>query len=541
MKFILSLLLSLCLLASTVAQKAPDRWFNLDYTKDGVAGVSADKAINELLKDRKAQDVIVAVIDGGTDPLHEDLKNNMWVNSREIPGNGIDDDENGYIDDINGWDFIGGTNGTVEYDNMELTRIYRDLKKKYAGMDESAIPSDKKAEYKQYLKLKIEFTNKYEKARSSYETYHNFLESLHALQKEMGKDKISNADISGFKSENAATNLALNIFHNIIASGGKIEDIDFDEELKGALEHFEAEYKYQLNIDYDPRASLVGDDYSNINERKYGNNEVKGPDATHGTHVAGIIGAIRDNSIGMDGICNHIKIMVVRCVPNGDERDKDVANAIRYAVDNGAKIINMSFGKYYGTNKAAVDEAVKYAMNRDVLIVHAAGNEGYNLKGKQHFPTRDYADHSGQAKAWIEVGASQPNMQPASFSNYGKKDVDLFAPGTEIYSTTPDNTYQSLQGTSMASPVVAGCAALLRAYFPDLTAEQVKDILINTVTPVPGKVMKPMDDDAQEKAQEKGKELKPSKTTYKKLCKSGGIVNVYNAVKLASTMKAGKQ
>jgi subtilisin family serine protease len=539
MKTILSLLLALCLSFASVAQdkKAPDRWFNLEYTTDGVAGVGADKALKELLKDKKAQDVIVAVIDGGTDPMHEDLKDNIWVNSREIAGNGLDDDDNGYIDDVNGWDFIGNKNGTVNYDNMELTRIYRDLKKKYDGMDAKSVPADRKTEYKQYLKVKEEFQKKFFKAKSNYTLYANFLKSYNALKKEMGKEVLTNEDVAAYQTENVEAMPALNVLQNMIKAGSKLEDMKLEEELKETLEYYETQYKYQLNLDYDPRSKYVGDDYSNNTEKKYGNNDVKGPDASHGTHVAGIIGAIRGNNLGMDGICDHLKIMIVRCVPNGDERDKDVANAIRYAVDNGAKIINMSFGKYYGSNKAIVDEAVKYAMNRDVLIVHAAGNEGYNLKGKQHFPTRTYADKSGEAKAWIEVGASQPDMEPASFSNYGSKDVDLFAPGTEIYSTTPDNTYKVQQGTSMASPVVAGCAALLRAYYPELTAEQVKEILMKTVTKVSGKKSCPVDDDKSEKAAEEDKVLKPGKITYKKLCKSGGIVNVYNAVKMAEGMK----
>jgi subtilisin family serine protease len=420
---------------------------------------------------------------------------------------------------------------------MEITRIYRDLKKKYENVPEKNITSDQKAEYKYYQKIKAEFIKKYTESKKNYDFFYTFSKSYNALKREIGKEKLTNEDINAYKLENSDVAMALSYFHNLIASGGKIEDINFDEELKNGLEHYEAEYKYQLNVDYDPRAKLVGDNYANINERFYGNNDVKGPDAVHGTHVAGIIGAVRDNTIGMDGVSNHVKIMIVRCVPNGDERDKDVANAIRYAVDNGAKVINMSFGKYYGTNKEAVDEAVKYAMNRDVLIIHAAGNEGANLKGKQHFPVRKYADKSGEAKAWIEVGASQTDMQPAFFSNYGKKDVDLFAPGYRIYSTTPGNQYQLLDGTSMASPVVTGCAALIRAYYPQLSAEQVKSILMNSVTKVSMKVKTPVDDEKKEKANEKGKEYKSGTIKYSKLCKSGGIVNVYNAVKLADTMK----
>ena len=376
MKFFASLLLSVLIFVSSVAQKAPDRWFHLDYSTDLVAGVSSDKALKELLAGKKAQDVVVAVIDGGTDPIHEDLLGNMWVNPNEIAGNGIDDDSNGYIDDVNGWNFIGGKNGTVEFDNMELTRIYRDLKKKYDNVSPNNIPSDKQSEYRLYKKVKAEHIKKYTKAKGNYEFFYNIAKSLRILKKEIGKDKLTNEDIATYKSENPETALALTVLKNIVAGGGKIEDLDLEKELNDGIEHYEAEYKYQLNLDYDPRAKLVGDDYSNVNERIYGNTQVKGPDATHGTHVAGIIGAVRGNNLGMDGISDHVKIMVVRCVPNGDERDKDVANGIRYAVDNGAKVINMSFGKYYGTNKAAVDEAVKYAMNRDVLIVHAAVSSG---------------------------------------------------------------------------------------------------------------------------------------------------------------------
>ncbi len=538
MKFILSAALSVFLFFAATAQKTPDRWFNLDYKQDGVAGVSADKALNELLKDRKAEDVIVAVIDGGTDAAHEDLKDNMWVNTKEIPGNGIDDDNNGYVDDINGWDFIGGSGGTVQYDNMELTRIYRDLKGKYLNMDPKQVPSAQKAEYALFQEVKGKYEKMFIKARTNYEFYSSIEKSINALKREIGKTKLTNEDIISYKTSNSESQQGLTILKNVARGGGDVSTID--AELREAIEHFETQYKYHLNVDYDPRTKLVGDNYNDLTSRNYGNNNVKGPDAMHGTHVAGIIGAVRGNGTGMDGVANHVKIMVVRCVPDGDERDKDVANAIRYAADNGAKIINMSFGKYYGTQKAYVDEAVKYAMSKDVLIVHAAGNEGYDLKGKQHYPTRTYADKSGEAKSWIEVGASQPNMQPASFSCYGKKEVDLFAPGTEIYSTTPDNTYKSLQGTSMASPVTAGCAAIIRAYFPALSAEQVKDILLKSVYKVPGKVTCPMDDDKQEKAQDEGKELKPKSVKFSKLCKSGGIVNAYNAAQLALSMEAAK-
>jgi subtilisin family serine protease len=534
MKFILSVLLSLILSFQVISQ---DRWFNQDLKQDGVYGVSSDKALNDLLKGRTATDIIVAVIDGGTDFSHQDLKNNIWTNPGEIAGNGIDDDHNGYVDDIHGWNFIGSAAGTVRYDNLELTRVYRELNKIYGGMAESSVPADKRAEYQKYKEVKTKFLKKYDDAKENYDAYHNFMVSVDALKEDLGKQKLTNADVLNAKTSVEEAKKALRILQNVASQGGNVEE--FLTQIQGAVDHYETEYKYQYNVDYDPRPTLVGDNYSNANEKLYGNTDVKGPDAEHGTHVAGIIGAIRGNGIGMDGVADHVKIMIVRCVPDGDERDKDVANAIRYAVDNGARVINMSFGKYYGTNKAAVDAAVKYAMSKDVLIVHAAGNEGYDLKDKTHYPTRNYEDKSGTATGWIEVGASTSTGQPAEFSCYGKNEVDLFAPGTSIYSTIPDDQYASLQGTSMASPVVAGCAAILRSYFPQLTAAQVREILIKTVTKVPGKVKRPIDDDKQEAASEKHKTLKAKKTKFSKLCQSGGIVNVNNAVAEAIRLTSG--
>jgi cell wall-associated protease len=386
MKFILSLVLSLIFSFQCFTQ--PDRWFNLDPKQDGVYGVSSDKALNELLKGRNVSDIIVAVIDGGTDFSHQDLQGNIWTNTREIAGNGVDDDHNGYIDDIHGWNFIGNEAGTVRYDNLELTRVYRDLDKIYGKMDEKSVPAEKRAEYAYYKEVKKKFTKEFEEAKENYETYNGLMASINALKEDLGKTTLTNADVLNAKTDNPKAKMGLNFLRNVAMNGGNDEEII--GQLQQAVDHYEAQYKYQYNVDYDPRPTLVGDNYTNVNEHYYGNTDVKGPDAEHGTHVAGIIGAIRGNNIGMDGVADHVKIMVVRCVPDGDERDKDVANAIRYAVDNGARVINMSFGKYYGTNKRAVDEAVKYAMSKDVLMVHAAGNEGFNLKDKVHLPTRFY-------------------------------------------------------------------------------------------------------------------------------------------------------
>ena len=212
--------------------------------------------------------------------------------------------------------------------------------------------------------------------------------------------------------------------------------------------------------------------------------------------------------------------MILRAVPDGDERDKDVANSIRYATDNGAKVINMSFGKAYSYDKSAVDAAVKYAASKDVLLVHAAGNDGVNNDKVPHYPSNQFLDGTSSSN-WIEVGASSYSNNVASFSNYGKKVVDLFAPGVAIYSTAPGNKYRNLQGTSMAAPVAAGVATLLRSYFPELSAAQVKNIMMKSVVKMPDKVELP------------GKEDKAKMVKLKKLCVSGGVVNAYNAVELA--------
>jgi subtilisin family serine protease len=292
---------------------------------------------------------------------------------------------------------------------------------------------------------------------------------------------------------------------------------------------------YGYNENFDPR-DIVGDNYEDVDQKIYGNNDVEGPDAAHGTHVAGIIAAVRDNEIGVQGIANNVRIMSVRAVPDGDERDKDVANAIRYAVDNGASIINMSFGKGFSWNKNVVDDAIRYAQKKDVLLVHASGNSNKNIDEEDNFPNDVYEKPKGflfckkkEAKTWLEVGAlsweSGENMI-AYFSNYGKKEVDVFAPGMAIYSTVPNDSYQIMQGTSMASPVVTGIAAVLRSYFPKLKAEQVKEIIMQSADPIGTKVKVPGSDEL---------------VLLSEISKSGGIVNVYTAVSLASKTKGKKK
>lgn len=517
--------------SQTTTEAIPDDWWLLDPEKDSVQGVSAERSYATLLKGQPSRTVVVAVIDSGVDIDHEDLKNVIWKNTNEIAGNGIDDDKNGYVDDVYGWNFIGGKNGNVNADTYELTREYIRLKAKYETLDENRVPKKQKAEFESYLKIKDKYEKLKAKNEQQYKLYSNiyrsFSYSMDTLKALMGVDTIRAEDVRKFETTEPsllfAKGFLLNMFKNMGEDGNLNEYL---AELKEGVDYYEVIVKYGYNETFDSR-TIVGDDITNLNERHYGNNDVKGPDPTHGTHVSGIIAADRKNNIGIKGIADNVQIMVVRAVPNGDERDKDVANAIFYAVDNGAHIINMSFGKSFSPQKEIVDKAVRYAEQKGVLLIHAAGNDAEDADVEPSYPSRFYQDGK-EAKNWLEVGASAWGSNAdfvGSFSNYGKKVVSVFAPGVEIYSTVPGSKYKNESGTSMASPATAGVAALVMSYFPELTATQVKDILM--------------------KSSRKFDNLKVQKpgggmVEFSQLSISGGLVNAFEAIKLAQEAKNQK-
>jgi cell wall-associated protease len=570
--------LSLC---SASAQnknvKLPANWFNLDLLKDGYFGISTEKAYTELLSAHSAKKtIIVAVIDGGVDISHEDLKNNIWVNTKEIPGNNIDDDHNGYIDDVHGWNFIGSKAGDLQYDNLELVRIYRKLNPKYKSTIKSTkLDSAQKEEFALYTKVTAEFGKKYDEADQEYRVLYAINKVLDSVASVTKKAVPSLDDVEAYK---AADEMEEQV-KKIIRTGSRKSNgfNKFYKEVKDAYKQTDVMLHYNLNPKYDMRQQLVGDDYSNSKERLYGNPDVTGPNAEHGTHVAGIIAANRNNKIGINGVANKVLIMPVRVVPDGDERDKDVANGIRYAVDNGANIINMSFGKSYTWDKQVVDEAVKYAESKGVLIVHAAGNDNANNDVQESFPSRYYLSKEytayfalmkkrvataevfrplnpqmqgggvvapshvkqktnildtlrfnlPQVNNWLEVGASsykEDDNLKADFSNYGKHTVDVFAPGVMINSTVPGSKYEEFDGTSMAAPVVSGLSALIWSYYPDLTASQIRDIVIRSVAKVDRKVKYKTDKEESKRG------------LLSDISLSGGVVNAYNAIKLAESL-----
>jgi len=506
--------------------KAPSNWFNLSLSDNGTRGVATEKTYKELLAGKTPDTIIVAVIDGGVDYTHEDLKNVMWHNPGEIPNNKIDDDKNGYIDDVYGWNFIGGANGeNVEHDNLELTREYRRLKKQFKNKTIDDVPSSEKADFERYLLIQKDFNAEYAGAKAVFDNIAPIYRLNKGMNEEIkgktGKDTVTYDD---FIAYTPSTQYANYVGWLKSTNVKKAEDWGtWNSDIADWYDQLNSRLEYHLNTDYDPR-NIVGDNYENTDEKYYGNNDIKGPDAIHGTHVAGIIAAQRGNNIGVDGVSNAVKIMGVRVVPDGDERDKDVANGIIYAVDNGAKIINMSFGKSYGYNKEIVDKAVRYAESKGVLLVHAAGNDSKNTDLTDNFPRATFLDGS-VATNWIEVGAlswRSGKNSLAPFSNYGVKRVDVFAPGVDIHSCESNGGYIDLSGTSMASPVCAGVCAVLKSYFPNLTPAEIKNII----------------ETSSDKSLAKKKVIIPGekkkKAKFGTLCKTGGVVSLYAAVQMAS-------
>ena len=484
-------------------------WNQYDLIKDTVPGMSVNRAYAELLKNRKSKKVIVGIVDSGVDIEHEDLKPVVWTNPKEIPGNGIDDDKNGYVDDIHGWNFLGD----ITKEHLEYERIIKDK----SLVDEATYLEAKKI---------------YDKKISDAEAEKNYLAALidqavkadKNIQKQLGKEVYTLEEVKTIDSKDTLVQNSKMIIGRLFSYGMPIADLktEIQKELDAKDELLK---KNDLDTDY---RKVLGDNPNDITNTTYGNNNVIGPDkneALHGTHVAGIVAQVRNNNIGGNGIANNVEILTARAVPDGDEYDKDIALAIRYAVDNGAKVINGSFGKSFSPHKNWVFDAIKYAAEKDVLIVHAAGNDAKDIDFYDNFPNDSEDKKTEISDNLITVGALNFEYGKnivARFSNMGKINVDVFAPGVKIYATTPENTYKFLQGTSMAAPNVAGVAALIRSYYPKLTASQVKHILMDSGVVISKDVV----------VGGNPKDIRP----FNELSKTGKIVNAYNAILMANQM-----
>lgn len=499
-----------------VVKKAPlsenelKRWSHLDLIKDSIPGMSVDRAYAELLQGKKGVKVIVGIVDSGVDIEHPDLQGMIWTNTKEIAGNGIDDDKNGFIDDVHGWNFLGN----AVHENLEMTRVVK------KGDDGSVEYKNALAQYEEKSKKVIEDKQQVD-----------FLIDVHnTIKKELNKTTYKLEDLSTLTSTDPKVARAKMVMTQILTNAGPT--FDPEAELEDYRESVYDQFNYNLNKEYDGR-KIVGDNPEDIKDNHYGNNVVFGPDkekALHGTHVAGIIAQIRGNDLGGDGVSNNVEILTVRAVPDGDEYDKDIALAIRYAVDNGAKVINGSFGKSFSPHKKWVYEAIKYAAKKDVLIVHAAGNDGYDIDKTENinYPNDSEDNIKEFADNVITIGAINKSYGEnviASFSNFGKINVDVFAPGEEIYATVPNNKYKYLQGTSMASPNAAGVAALIRSYYPKLKASQVKHILMDSGVALPATVIV-------------GEEKESKSPT--EISKTGKMVNAYNALLMAEKISKKK-
>ena len=470
-------------------------WYHKDFSSSNVYGINTQNAYKYLeSKGLKPKAVTVAVLDSGVEVDHPGLVKNRWKNVNEVPNNGKDDDGNGYIDDVYGWNFIGGKNADIDVDNMEVTRVVKKYQPIFEGPDstknkanQAKMPED----FAMYMKAKQAFTTKSIEARQNYETYSRIQKSIPVMMQMLNGKNLTPEVIEGLKpidqEQKMGASILLQISQNPDISGKSSADVQkfLEAQMKEALDYYEPQATKQYNLDFDPRGEIVGDNYEDYSEKKYGNNHYEGPDAQHGTHVAGIIAGYPQGAEIQYGVGDKAaKIMTVRAVPNGDERDKDVAKAVRYAVDNGAKILNMSFGKPVSPGKNVVWDAFKYAEDKGVLLVKAAGNENENIAENVYYPTnfKSVTDEKPFVNNMIVVGASTNDNEflRADFSNYNQKMVTVFAPGDKIYSTVPDAKYEYLQGTSMAAPVVAGAASVLLAYMPNLKPEQIIESFVKT-------------------------------------------------------------
>lgn len=506
---------ALPLKVSELTEQQKQNWGHADLATDTIPGMSVDKAYKELIGNKKGTKVIVAVMDSGMDLNHEDLKNVLWTNKKEIPGNNIDDDNNGFIDDVHGYNFLGDSYN----EQLESARIVR------LGLGDAALQA----------KAKVEVKADYAEALAGKQRYEQILQAVknadEAVKKELGKDSYTKKDLAGITAKDEAMQRNLAVLNQMYSFSASIPEAI--KSITGGITYFTDQVNYNLNKDFNGRKP-VGDNPYDITDTKYGNgNPMNTVDTeSHGTHVAGIIAAERNNGKGANGVANNVELMSIRAVPNGDEYDKDIALGIRYAVDNGAKVINASFGKAYSPKAEWVYEALKYAAENDVLFVHAAGNDGANLddyENHPNYPNDQIKNGAEFADNVITVGAlanKYGSTMLADFSNYGKINVDVFAPGAEIYSTVPGSKYEFMGGTSMASPGVAGVAAVIRSQYPKLTAAQVKKIIMQSGIATKTKVVIGGD---------------PSNNnTLANISTSGKMVNLYNALLLAESVSKGK-
>jgi subtilisin family serine protease len=507
-------------------------WQNLDPKKDKAWGISTDRAYEELLKGKTSKTVIVAVIDNGVDINHDDLKDHIWVNEDEIPGNGIDDDQNGYIDDVHGWNFLGNSKGeNIKYAPLEVTRLYSQYLNQY-GLNDDSVKKYDPADFDIYKKATenyLEKSSEVEQQKFGFDRFVGMYNRYDGIVKNaLGKDNYTDVELKSLETIKKTSIDSAKRFILKIHKGGLTGSM-----LEEYTSYFNSRVEYHYNYLYSSR-TIIGDNADVWSDTAYGNNNVAGASPDHGTMVSGLIAADRYNNLGIKGVADNVKIMVIRTVPDGDEWDKDVAKAIEYAIDNGAEIINMSFGKPFSPRKEFVDKIVKMAEEHNVLLIHAAGNDSEDNDVVSNFPNQYAPDSSLLTKNWLTIGSTskfyKKKLFVSDYSNYGKKSVDLFAPGEDIITCSPGNKYDKASGTSFSAPMVTGAAALIKSYYPNLTASELKDILLQSATCEKLTVLMP------------GTEGKSKKyVPFSSLSVTGGLLNVYAALQLAEKISSAKK
>lgn len=532
-------------------------WFNCSFDKDGIYGAEVNKAY-DFLKDKKIKKrPVVAIIGTGLDIEHEDLKDAIWKNPKEKKINGKDNDKNGYIDDIHGWNFLGGKDGTVmektmEEGDREFIRLFDKGYGKYFydGENFYQMINDKKTkvpapdnmnEYRYYVNRVLSesrIAGSYGGYQLSYliRDYGKHFDRMmrakypnqELTQKEFGicydpkaakRDSLSEVAfmiyIMGFTVSQTDS---WDVVHNAIKSG---------DQITMAKEEYEKAMQQYGN---DGRKEIVGDNYLDLNDYKYGNNVLLTSDAFAGTMLGGIIAANRENDWGMNGIMDKAELMTLRVKANeGEPYLKDVVLAIRYAVDNHADIIMLpqQATLYPDNQKKWVDEALKYAESKGVLVVVPTREYSVDMAKMEFYPNRWMTGEKELTNLMI-VASSDKNGNPSMSSNYGAKEVDLFAPGTDVYSSYTGDTYQKASGAGLAAAATVGVAALIKAYYPELSGSQIRNLLIKSVT------------SRADAEVEKGIRVKDRVTQdlflFGDLCLSKGILNAYNAVIAADKM-----
>lgn len=506
----LFLLFFLCSFVDVNGQTNPYNGWHKTYN-DTLQGVNMEQALS-FLHDKKIKahrEVVVGIIDSGIDTTSVDLIPALWKNKKE-KADGRDNDKNGYVDDLHGWNFLGTKDGSFNMTSAG-TEEYREFKRlypKYKSADTSTVSDTTEYAYYERMKKKAGIVSylRFVNITAMKDEAYCKIDSILKEQQGINIDTLTVSGLANLNIDNETWNNACQaVAVDMLKSGEKTlwKDVRKEHDDNFALMKKRI---YGIEHDQDKRL-LMGDNMQDANDRFYGNPTLQIEGCMHGTFVAGVIAGQGINNKDVKGVCPEAKLMIIRAVADGDEYDKDIATAIRYAVDNGAKVINMSLGKYASPSAEMVNEAIAYALKKDVLIVQAAGNNKRNIDDVAYFPTAK--DSNGNRFAnYLRVGSVGRTGKRSSFSNYGATEVDVFAPGEDITSTTLNNEYETSQGTSIAAPVVSGVAAMIRMYFPKLSAADVKEIIISSVRPI---------------------------TELKEYCKSGGIVDAFKAVETAVT------